>query len=374
MARALGAQDSGGAAKMASTGFFTALISLAVLGVSGRIGLSPLCRALGATPTILPYARDYIVFILIGSPFMAASMVLNQQLRFQGSAMYAMVGMTPGAILNVILDPLFIYGLGWGITGASSATCISQTVSCIILFIGCSLKGNIRIRVKNFSPRLSLYGEMVRGGIPALFRQGLMSISSIVINHFAGAYGDAAIAAISITNRVFMFANSAIMGFGQGFQPVCGFNYGAKLYGRVKKAFWFCVRLCSAGLLVISIIVAYFSPQIVALFRKDDLQVIEIGTLCLRLHCLSMPFNAWIIMCNMLTQTMGKALEASILAAARQGLFMIPTLLIFTPLWGLLGIQLSRPAAEIMSFFFAIPLAIRVLREMQEDTLRAPGR
>jgi Na+-driven multidrug efflux pump len=163
-----------------------------------------------------------------------------------------------------------------------------------------------------------------------------------------------------------MFANSAILGFGQGFQPICGFNYGAKLYGRVKKAFWFCVRLCTIGLLVISLVLAYFSPHIVAIFRKDDLDVIEIGTLCLRLHCLSMPFNAWIVMCNMLTQTIGKAFEASILAAARQGIFMIPTLLVFTPLWGLFGIQLSRPAAEVAAFFFAIPLAVNVLKEMKE--------
>ncbi|MDR0450610.1 MAG: polysaccharide biosynthesis C-terminal domain-containing protein, partial [Treponema sp.] len=305
--------------------------------------------------------------------FMAASMVLNQQLRFQGSAMYAMVGMVTGAVLNVFLDPLFIFVFKLGIMGASSATCISQTVSCVILFIGCSRKENIRIQFRNFSPSLPMYGEMIKGGIPALFRQGLMSVSSIAINHFAGVYGDAVIAAISITNRVFMFATSAMLGFGQGFQPVCGFNYGAKLYGRVKKAFWFCVRLCTIGLLVISLILAYFSPQIVALFRKDDLDVIEIGAFCLRLHCISMPFNAWIIMCNMLTQTIGKALEASILAAARQGLFMIPALLIFTPLWGLLGIQLSRPAAEVATFFFAIPLAVNVLREMKETPETGPG-
>jgi putative MATE family efflux protein len=366
MARALGAQQNKRAAQMAATGFFSAFLSLLVLALAGLISLSGLSQLLGATPTILPYANEYIRFILVSAPFMAASMVLNQQLRFQGSAVYALVGMITGAVLNVFLDPLFIFVFKLGIAGASSATCISQTVSCIILFAGCSRKENIRIRLKNFSPSLSMYGEMIKGGIPALFRQGLMSVSSIAINHFAGVYGDAAIAAISITNRVFMFATSVMLGFGQGFQPVCGFNYGAKLYGRVKKAFWFCVRLCSMGLLIISLILAYFSPQIVALFRKDDLDVIEIGAFCLRMHCISMPFNAWIIMCNMLTQTIGKALEASILAAARQGLFMIPTLLIFTPLWGLLGIQLSRPTAEVATFFFAIPLAVNVLREMKE--------
>jgi putative MATE family efflux protein len=365
ISRALGARQREDARKVASTGFFTTLLVMAVLAGFGLMTLPSLARFLGATETIVPYAVEYIRFILVASPAMAASMVLNQILRFQGSAAYSMVGMVTGAVLNVFLDPLFIFVFGMGIRGASLATCISQVISCGILLIGCSLKGNIAIRPADFSPSLATYKEIVRGGIPALLRQGLMSVSTITTNHFSGAYGDAAIAAISIVNRLFMFASSAMLGFGQGFQPVCGFNYGAKKYDRVKQAFWFCVRLASAGLVIIAAVMIVWSPQIIALFRKDDPEVLRIGILSLRLRCIGLPFNAWIVMCTMMTQTIGRPVEASLLSMARQGLFLIPALCIFTPLLGLLGIQISPTFANIAAFLFAIPLTARVLRNMK---------
>jgi putative MATE family efflux protein len=235
ISRAMGAKDTAGAERMASTGFFTAFGVTAALSALGLARLGPLADLLGATATIRPHATEYIRYILFAAPWMTSSMVQNNQLRFQGSAVYAMVGMMTGAVLNIFLDPLFIFVFHMGVRGAAIATMISQFVSCVILMIGGSIKGNIRIRLRNFSPGAALYLEMVRGGLPALLRQGLMSVSSIVINHFAGVYGDAAIAAISIVNRIFMFANSAMLGFGQGFQPVCGFNYGAKRYDRVKR-------------------------------------------------------------------------------------------------------------------------------------------
>jgi Na+-driven multidrug efflux pump len=258
-----------------------------------------------------------------------------------------------------------------GVKGAAAATMLSQMVSfTILLTYGCTRKGNIPIRLRHFSPSRERYLEMIRGGIPALLRQGLMSAATIIINHMAGVYGDAAIAAISIVNRLCMFANSVILGFGQGFQPVCGFNYGAKLYGRVKKAFWFCVRFCFAGLALISAALAVFAPQIIALFRNDP-EVIGIGARGLRLNCISLPFGAWVIMCNMMTQTMGKALEASLVATSRQGLFLLPFLFLLSPFLGLLGIQLSTPAADLASLFFVIPIMIRVFKYLP-DTSNTP--
>ena len=363
MARALGAQDTDGASRMAATGFASGFIFMAALTAAGLFGLEPLVNILGATATIRPHAMDYIFPTLLGAPWMVSAMVLNQQLRFQGSASIAMVGMLSGAVLNIILDPIFIFALGLGVKGAGYATLISQIVSFLILLCyGCTRKGNIPIRLSHFSPSVSRYVEMIRGGIPALIRQGLMSIATIIINHFARNYGDAAIAAISIVNRLCMFSSSVIVGFGQGFQPVCGFNYGAKLYSRVRKSFWFCVRVCTIGLLVICIAMAVFAPQIIALFRKDDLEVIAIGARGLRFNCISLPFMAFVIMINMMTQTMGKALEASIVASARQGIFLIPTIFILSPLLGLLGIQLSTPAADLMSLIIAIPITIRTLK------------
>jgi putative MATE family efflux protein len=363
MARALGAQNTDDASRMAATGFISGFLVMAVIATVGIIGLEPLVDGLGATQTIRPFAKDYLFFILLASPWMAAATVMNQQLRFQGSAAIAMTGMLSGAILNIFLDPLFIFVFHMGVRGAAVATMISQIVSfTILLFYGATRKGNISIKFRHFSPSIARYTEMFRGGIPALLRQGIMSIAAVIINHFARPYGDAAIAAISISNRISMFAASMVLGFGQGFQPVCGFNYGAKLFSRVKKAFWFCVRLCSGALLIISIAMAIFAPHIIALFRKDDLEVIAIGALGLRLQCISLPFAAGIIMVNMMTQTMGRALEASIVALARQGLFLIPSLFVFGPLMGLNGVQLARPVSELASLVVVIPVLVRILK------------
>jgi putative MATE family efflux protein len=365
ISRALGARQDEDARKMAATGFFSALLIIAALAVLGLANLNPLLRLLGATETILPYAAEYVRFILMAAPFHAAAMVLNQQLRFQGSAIYSMVGMVSGALLNMALDPLFIFVFALGIRGASLATWVSQMTSCAILLVGASRRGNIPILPRNFAPAWGRYREIARGGIPALLRQGLMSVSSIVTNHFSGAYGDAAIAAISIVNRLFMFASSAMMGFGQGFQPVCGFNYGAGKYDRVKGAFWFCVRLASGGLFLIAAVLFIFSPGVIAFFRGDDPEVIRIGVTALRLRCLGLPLNAWIVLCNMMTQTIGKPLEASLLSLSRQGLFLIPALFVFTPLLGLLGIQISPTVSNLAAFLFAIPLVRGVLRKMR---------
>jgi putative MATE family efflux protein len=365
ISRQLGAQHTEAASKMASTGFFSALLMGALFCVLGLIWMNPLSILLGSTPTILPYAREYMRFILIGAPWMAGSLVLNNQLRFQGSALYGMVGMISGAVLNIFLDPLFIFTFHMGVTGASLATMISQLVGCVVLAVGCFRKGNIAIRFRNFAPSLSLYKEVVRGGLPSLFRQGLASLASIFINHFAGGFGDAAIAAISIVNRVTMFASSALVGFGQGFQPVCGFNYGAGRYDRVKRAFWFCVKSSLAVLILIALGVFILAPRVIALFRGDDPEVIRIGTLCLRLQCLTFPLTGWVVLCNMMMQTIGKPLEASLLAMSRQGLFLIPALCILSPLFGLTGIQAAPPVSDAAAFFFAIPIAVRVLRKMK---------
>ena len=368
MSRALGAQDTENTSRMAATGLVSGFITMALIALAGLIFLDPMIGGLGATETIEPYAREYIIFILLASPWMVAATVLNQQLRFQGSAAIAMVGMLSGAFLNIILDPIFIFAFGMGVKGASSATMVSQFISFLILvFYGCTRKGNIPIKLSHFSPSIGRYKEMFRGGVPALFRQGLASVASILINHHARFYGDQAIAAISIVNRICMFAFSVVLGFGQGFQPVCGFNYGAKFYDRVKKAFWFCVRTCFIGLLAIAIVLFIFAPQIIALFRKDDLEVIAIGVRGLRLNAVTIPFTAILVMCNMMTQTMGRALEASITSFSRQGLILIPSLFILSPLLGLLGIQLTTPIADFACLFIVIPIIRRTLKSLSVE-------
>jgi putative MATE family efflux protein len=364
ISRMMGAQNTGDAEKMAATGFFSAFITGLVFAAAGLVFLTPLARFLGATDTILPYVRTYLQFILLGMPFMTSSLVLNNLLRFQGSAFIGMIGITGGAVLNIILDPLFIFGFGMGLKGAALATMISQIVSCVLLFIiGNTEKQTIRITPRNFSIRRETYWEMFRGGIPSLLRQGLLSLSTVFLNRAAGIYGDAVIAAIAIVNRIFLMAFSALIGWGQGFQPVCGFNYGAGRYDRVKKAFWFCVYTATAVLSVLGVVAFIFAPQIIAVFRKNDPEVISVGSFALRAWSLVLPLSAWIVMNNMMLQTMGKALAASILAFARQGLFLISFLLILVPFLGVRGIQLCLPLADFCTFLLALPLGISALRK-----------
>jgi Na+-driven multidrug efflux pump len=187
------------------------------------------------------------------------------------------------------------------------------------------------------------------------------------MNQVAGGYGDEAIAAISIVQRVVMFANSAMVGFGQGFQPVCGFNYGAKLYSRVRRAFWFCLNTSFAVLLVFAIAGYVFAPQVIELFRKDDPEVIRIGALALRLQCVTFPLMGWVTLHNMMMQTIGKAFKASLLALSRQGLFLLPFLFTLPSYFGVFGLQLSQPSSDLTTFIFSIPLGLSVLREMTDN-------
>ena len=365
ISRKLGQGEVEDAKKMAATGFVSALVAGAIFGLVGLIFLDGLVGILGATPTIAPYARQYAMYILIGTPFMASSLVLNNQLRFQGSAFFGMIGMGVGAVLNIALDPLFIFVLDMGVSGAALATILSQIVSFCLLLRGCTRGGNIAISLKNFSPSWARYKEIARGGTPSLFRQGLGSVATICLNFAAGIYGDAAIAGMSIVTRVLQFANSAIIGLGQGFQPVCGFNYGAKLYGRVRKAFWFTVSLAFCVLLIGSIVGIAFAPQIIAIFRKEDLEVIKIGALSLWLQCIFLPLSAFVVGSNMMLQTIGKPVKASISAAARTGLFFVPAILILPQFFGLLGVQMSQAVADLCSFVLCVPLAGTTLLEMK---------
>jgi putative MATE family efflux protein len=364
IARELGAQNYENASKMAATGFFSGFIAGVALAVFGTIFLDPLVRLLGATDTILPYGRDYLRFILIGSPFMMCSLMQNNLLRYQGSSFYGMIGMVGGALINIALDPLFIFIFRWGTGGASLATALSQFISFCLLLIMSNKKDNVRIRFKHFSPSIANYKEIVRGGLPSLMRQGVASVSGICMNNLAGSFGDEVIAAIAIVHRVFMMAASLVTGIGQGFQPVCGFNYGAKLYSRVKQGFRFSLIVMTVPLIPLGILGFIFAPQIIALFRPDDPLLIEIGARAFRYQCYTIPLLGWITINSMMMQTIGKAFKASLLAIARQGLFMLPLLFVLTPFLGINGILVSQPIGDVCTFILSIPLAISVFREM----------
>ncbi len=365
IARELGKKNYQEASNMAATGFFSALAAGVIICVLGQIFLEPLAYALGSTETILPYTKDYLSVILLGAPWMAASLVLNNQLRFQGSASYAMVGIVSGAVLNIALDPLLIFTFELGVAGAGWATIISQFVSFCILLAGCSKGSNISIRLRNFRFRWLYYRNIIKGGLPSLARQCLASVATISLNQAARPMGDAVIAAMGVVQRVTHFGASAMLGFGQGFQPVCGFNYGAGLYKRVKDGFWFCVKGSTVFLAAIGAVGFAFAPQLIGLFR-DDPEVIRVGALALRLQCATFWTHGWIVMSNMMEQSIGRTVPATFLSVARQGLFFIPVVLILSQVLGLLGIQMAQAVADVLSFLCAIPIHLSVLKSIPD--------
>ena len=346
ISRELGRQDVEEASRMAATGFFFALAAGVFICVLGLVFLEPLSMILGSTATILPHTKAYLRVILLGAPWMTASLVLNNQLRYQGSAAYAMVGIASGAVLNIALDPVLIFGMKMGIAGAAWATIISQFVGFCLLLTGCC-----------------------RGGLPSLARQGLASVATICLNRAAGPYGDAAIAAMGVVQRIAMFGGSAMIGFGQGFQPVCGFNFGAGLYGRVKEGFWFCVRVSLGFLLTISVLGWVLAPNLIAVFR-DDPDVIACGTTALRFQCLTFASLSWTIMSNMMLQTIGRTAGATFLAMARQGIFFIPLVGLLSNSFGLLGIQITQTVSDALTLACALPIQLHVLRQMTESEVR----
>ena len=366
ISRELGKKNYQEASNMAATGFFAALATGLLICILGQIFLEPLAYLLGSTPTILPYTEEYLRVILFGAPWMTASLVLNNQLRFQGSANYAMVGIVSGAFLNIALDPLLIFGMKLGVAGAGWATIISQFVSFCLLLWGCSKGSNIKIHWRNVKIKWFYFRMIIKGGLPSLARQSLASVATICLNHTAQPFGDAAIAAMGVVQRITMFGASAMLGFGQGFQPVCGFNYGAGLYSRVKKGFWFCVKISGIFLIGISFAGFLCAPYLISLFRNDP-DVVEIGTKALQYQCMTFWVQSWIIMSNMMMQSMGRTAPATFLSVARQGLFFIPLVLFLSSLLGLTGIQVSQSVSDLLTFLCAVPIQIQVLRNLPDD-------
>lgn len=367
MSRKLGEQKIKEASVMASTGFFSSFAVGVIIGVLGIIFISPLSKLLGSTDTILPYTKQYLFYILCGTPFMMSSLVLNNQLRFQGSAVNGMIGVTAGGVLNILLDPIFIFVFKMGVGGAGYATMLSQTIGFVILLIGCTKKGNIRISFKNFRFDKQLYKEIFRGGVPSLARQGLASLAMVAMNRLAGGYGDAAIAAMSIVSKIMNFVGAAVIGFGQGFQPVCGFNYGAKKFDRVKKAFCFSVKVTTVFLTAAAVIGFVLSPYVIAVFRRDDADVIAIGSFAFRAQCISLPLSGFIVMANMYLQTIGRAKAATLTAMSRQFLFFVPALFLLVYFFGLTGVEISQAVADVGAFLFSMPICLKVLNIMMTE-------
>ena len=365
LSRMLGAGKQEEAEKMAATGLALSMILGVVVAAVSVLNIRQLAEFLGARGGTVEETVSYLRIIVLGAPFMMGQFVINNQLRYQGSAMYAMVGLLCGAILNIALDPLLIFGFGMGVTGAALATVSGQIISFFVLLAGSMHGVNIHLNIRNVQLNGHFIVQIINGGIPALFRQGLAAVATVLLNRAAGVYGHAAIAGMSVTTRVTMFVSSALIGFGQGYQPVCSFNFGAEKKERVREGYFFCVRYGTIFLTVMAVFCFIFSPQIIAFFRNDP-EVIAVGKVALRWQAAALPLLACIVITNMMLQSIGKGVKASITASARSGIFFIPLILILPRIFGLLGVEMTQAVADILSVSVSIPLAAMELRKMKQ--------
>ena len=366
--RRLGEQRDDEARQATSSAFFAALCVGLLIEILGLLFIRPLMRFLGATPTILPYAESYARWILLGAPLMTTSFVMNTNLRAEGQAFLAMIGIVTGGLLNVLLDPLFIFVFDLGISGAAIATVLSQGVSFGIL-ISHFLRGRavLRIHPRYLSRHLSAYSLIVRTGLPSLCRQGLAAIAGVALNLNAAVYGDAAVAAMAIVMRVSMFIVSILIGFGQGFQPVAGYNYGARRFDRVIEAYGFCVKTGFFVLCALSAFFITFAPQVMSFFQNSDPKVVEIGTFAFRAHCLTLTGMPFTVITDMMFQVTGKYKQATFLSGARRGFFFIPMVCLLPRFMGLTGIQISQPLTDVISTACAVVMGRRYVKWMDEE-------
>ncbi|OFK24921.1 MATE family efflux transporter [Olsenella sp. HMSC062G07] len=372
MSRYLGSRDEDAAATMAVTGLVLSFFCGFVLAVVGHAFLEPLCRLAGSTDTILPFARTYVSLILVGAPWMAASLTLNMQLRFMGEARYAMVALVSGALLNVALAPALIFGAGLGIAGAGLATIICQLVSFFLLVAGLQACGLVRLSRRAFGVTGGVFAEMANGGFPSMARQVVAGIATTLLNSAARPFGDAALAAIAIVGRIVSFGNYVQIGIGQGYQPVCGYNYGARNYERMREGFGVAVRMSLAAVALISVVTFALAPQLVALLR-DDPDVIRIATLTLRLQSVTLPLTGVAMIINFSLQTTGRMWRATLVGLARMGIVLGPVVVLLSSTLGLLGVQLSQSVADLMSIAIAIPFGAALFRELEGEGERGAG-
>lgn len=369
ISRALGARSYDDAGRMAAVGFFSPLLIGLLSAVVGLPLLPQLVVLLGAPPAVVPHACNYLRFILLASPFMMSALTLNNQLRLQGNARFGMIGIVSGAILNILLDPILIFTLNLGVTGASIATAVSQLFAWCLLLHGTMRGESVHIRFSNFKPSWAAYREIVAGGLPSLFRQAFNCASAVMLNYAAARFASpgqeaSSVAAFAVVSRTTMFAFSLILGFTQGFQPVCGFNYGAHLYRRVRQSYLFTLSVSTAMLTFLSTLGYIFAPQIIAVFRSEDPTLIQIGASALRWQCVVFPLCTLATTTGMLFQNIRLTFPATLLSIGRQGLFFIPAILILPQFLGLQGVEMAQATADLCTFLLTIPFAVWITRKL----------
>lgn len=357
IARLLGKGDNQKANKVLSTAFFLAMGLGILLMIVGCIFMTPMVRLLGATPTCEQYSIDYATYVLLAAPFMAASFVMNQCLRSEGSAMFSMVGMGFGGILNCVLDPIFIFGLDMGVAGASLATAISKFVSfAILIFPYLTRRSMLHLSVRNFHFCKDIISNIVSVGSSSMFRSGLAVLAAVMLNDMAGNISDSVLAGIGVCTKIMMFPFSIILGFGTGFQPVAGYNWGAKRFDRVTESYRFSSGMALIGAVVMAVVLAVFADPIIVVFAGTDPEMRRIGTIAMISQCVALPVHAWVAVVNMLCAGLGNAKGALALSTSRQGSCFIPTLFLMVWLFGAYGIATVQAVADVLTLALAIPI------------------
>ena len=369
ISRLLGAKDVERANRVLSSSFFSAALWGIFVMILGSVFMDKILYTLGAIDEFMPYSRQYARYVLLAAPFMATSYVLNQNLRAEGNAVYSMVGMLFGAVLNIGLDPLFIFTLDMGVAGASIATAISKFVSfSILLFPYLRRRTTVHISLRAFGISLQDWWEVIKMGNPSLLRLGMGTLAGILLNRLAGGFSGSAIAAITVTNRIVMFLSSACLGFGQGVQPIVGFSYGARRYGRITESYRFASWVATVGIALPSLLLFIFAEPFLQLFSQNDPDMVRIGAFSLRAQCVAMPFHAYCIVVNFLCVGIGRAGGAALLGLARQGVCFFPILPFLYWAFGVWGLASVQGAADVLSVALAIPVAMSALKDLRRLT------
>ena len=376
ISRLLGAKKDEKASRVLSTAFFLALGFGTVVMVLGTVFMRPMVRLLGATATCEQYAIEYATYVLLVAPLMATTFVMNQCLRAEGSAMLSMIGMGFGGILNCFLDPVFIFYLDLGVAGASMATAISKLISfSILIFPYLTRRSLLRLSLRNFQCNRDIIRQIVSVGSSSMFRSGLAVVSAIVLNNIAGSISDSVLAGIGVSTKIMMFPFGIILGFGTGFQPVAGFNWGAERYDRVLDSYHFASRTAIIGAAVMGLLLAVFAGPLIVLFAETDPEMQMVGALSIRLQCLALPVHGWVAVVNMFCAALGNAKGAVLLSTSRQGTCFLPIVYPMAHWGGAYGVAAVQAAADILTLFLAVPLIRRVKRQVRaahEAQDRAP--
>lgn len=371
ISRLLGAKQDEKASRVGTITLFTGMATLVFVSLISYAYIKPLVVLLGATETVVPYSMDYAKWILASTPFTAGTVILNQLLRSEGNTRYSMLGMISGCIINIGLDPLFITVFKLEVAGAAIATGLSKMVSFLVLLLPFIRKRTmLELKLKNFTPKKDIYFEIARMGIPTFLRSSMLAVSSIVVNNVAGNFGDSVLAAASVANKATRVVGSAIMGLGQGFQPVAGYNWGAKNYKRVRKAFWTCSVMGTSASLLLGFIIAVMAKRLVGIFAStSDTDIVAIGSFMIITQCITMVFHAWVGIANGLFQALGRSIGAAVIGLSRQIICLIPCVLILSMIFGVYGMASAQAIADIMAFIITLPMVMLLLNKIKRIEL-----